>query len=198
MKPYHITSVAGKRRKRAPLLLLALGVACSRPVAETLTAALLDSNGTPIRDTAAFFQTDSLQYKLDTNSVGWQTTIGVLFTNRSSETAYFVNCNGETRIGMEKLNGSTWTLVWSPPQFACLSPPIVVKPNERHRSLIYVFGVSPESNGVPKFSTNDLDGTFRLVWNALLSSYQTQLPFGTPFPLERRVSNSFKLTATRR
>ncbi len=148
----------------------------------------------PARDTAAFFQTDSLEYSLDSTAVGWQGSIRVLFTNQSSDSAFFVNCNGLTALSLEKLAGAEWTPAWFPALPLCLSLPIIVKPGGDHLFTISIFGAFPEMNAYPKFATAEIGGVYRIVFHQLLSSYRTSLPFGTEFPLERRISNQFRLS----
>jgi hypothetical protein len=46
------------------------------------------------RDTQAMFQSDALRYGPTAVATGYLTRIGVVFTNGTARTAYFVSCNG--------------------------------------------------------------------------------------------------------
>jgi hypothetical protein len=151
------------------------------------------------RDVGALFQTDSLSYTLRAGSVGFDGEIGVTFTNRTSGTAYIVNCNEATALSLEKRVAGQWKNVWSPPIPLCLSRPIIVAPSATYRTRIRIFGGYPGLNAYPKFSITDIAGEYRAVWAQVLSSYRTDsIPFGTPLPIDRRVSNRFLLTTERR
>jgi hypothetical protein len=147
------------------------------------------------RDPLALFQTDSLHYTLSASSLGHEARVGVVFTNRTPRTAYFVNCNGATSISLEKLAGDQWQAVWTPPIPSCLSQPVTVPPGGSYRTDLRVFGARPGSNIIPQFTTTDLTGVFRLVWHEVVYDYQDRLPWGEPLPRESTVSNRFTLTA---
>ena len=151
------------------------------------------------RDVGALFQTDSLRYTLRADSGGFEGEIGVTFTNRTSGTAYIVNCKGATAVSLEKRIAGQWKSVWSPPIPLCLSAPITVASGATYRTRVWIFGGHPGSNAYPQFSITDIAGEYRAVWGLVLSSYQTDsLPFGTPLPIDRRVSNRFMLMVDQR
>jgi hypothetical protein len=150
------------------------------------------------RDTLALFQTDSLHYTLsvDPTALGYQVQLGVVFTNRTPRTAYFVNCGGGTSISLEKLVGARWQTVWTPILLACLSSPITVPPGGTYRRQLDVFGARPGTNMMPQFSMTDLTGVYRLAWHEVVYDYQDHLPWGEPLAAEHTVSNRFTLTAS--
>ena len=146
------------------------------------------------RDTAAFFQTDSLSYVLRAGVAGYSAVISAVFTNRTAATVFIVNCNGETQLRLEKFVDGAWLPVWFPVVPACLSPPIVVAKDGSYRTQISIFGGYPGTNAFPKFAVEDPSGVYRAVWADVLSSYQPSNPFGDPLPLAARTSNRFGLT----
>jgi hypothetical protein len=143
------------------------------------------------RDSLALFQTDSMHYSVKTSGSWYQTTIDVVFTNRTGRTAFFVNCNGATSLRLEKFVEGQWQYVWSPLLPACLSAPITVAAGASYRSTVQVVAGIPGTNTAPHFATTDLTGVFRLVWLNLVYDYQSSLPWGEPLPLDARVSNRF-------
>lgn len=163
-------------------------IAVSEPVPDTSL----------LRDAAASFQTDSLAYTLRAGSVGYEGRVGVTLTNRSGRTAYIVNCNGATAVSFEKLVEGRWQAVWEPPIPACLSAPITVPAGETYRTSVYVFSGYPGTNWHPQFAGTEIAGVYRAVWHNVLRSFQPQLPFGEPLPLEARVSNRFALAVPTR
>lgn len=166
------------------------------------TLALLDCRSGQeqiTRDVGALFQTDSLRYTLRAQSIGFDGEIGLTFTNRTGGTVYIVNCNEATAVSLEKRVAGQWETVWSPPIPLCLSQPITIAAGATYRTRIWIFGGYPGVNSYPKFSTTDIAGEYRAVWGQVLSSYQSDsLPFGTPLPTDRRVSNRFMLATERR
>ena len=116
------------------------------------------------------------------------------FTNRTTATANFVNCQGGTGVELQKLVDDKWTSVWSPALLACLSPPIIVAPGGTHQSIISIFAGYPGSNYFPQFGTTAITGVYRAVWTEVVTDYQDRLPFGNPLPLPHRISNQFTIS----
>ncbi|MGH7567859.1 MAG: hypothetical protein ACREL9_02650 [Gemmatimonadales bacterium] len=143
------------------------------------------------RDTTPLFQTDSVIYTLRADSLGYSADIRVRFTNRTSDTTYFVNCDRAIQVSLEKLNDGQWRAVWSPLLPLCLSPPIVVPPGGRYDTRIDVFGGYSGGNSMPQFSVGEVAGVYRAVWHDALRSYRDHPPFGEPLALEHRLSNRF-------
>ena len=77
-----------------------------------------------------------------------------------------------------------WVWAWNPLLLLCLSPPIVIEPDEVYRTTLDVVGIPPP----------DVSTAYRIAWGTGLSSYDPdRYPFGELIPLEERVSNSFTL-----
>jgi hypothetical protein len=148
-----------------------------------------------LRETAPTpdFQTDSAAYRLRATSAGYEGVIRATYTNHSGGAAYFVNCNGGTGVELQKSIDGSWQTVWSPVLLMCLSQPITVAASASWSTAVHIFGGYPGTNYAPQFTVSDIPGTYRLVWTELLSSYQSSLPFGTPLPFDRRISNVFTL-----
>jgi len=170
-------------------LMLLATAGCSEPITGTTAQGAADP----------LFRTDSSSYVLRATDIGWQARIGATFTNRSSGTAFIVNCQGGTNVQLEKLVGSEWVSIWTPFLLACLSPPIRIAVGETYQTSLFVFGGYPDNNYAPKFPIADLDGVYRLKWTQILSSYDSQaLTFGKPLPEDWTVSNRFQLVAQHR
>ena len=176
--------VGARGGKAARWALLAVAVfACSE---SSLTAP-------PMRD-ASDFQTDSTSYTLQRTPSGYQTVLGVTYTNHTADTVSFVNCNGETGMVLQKRIDTTWTNAWGRAVPACLSPPIVVPPGGSWTSSITVFGGYPGTNVTPTFDIPDVTGLYRALWVQAVTDYQPRVPpFGDPIPAEHRISNEFFL-----
>jgi hypothetical protein len=147
------------------------------------------------RDVAPLFQTDSLSYVLRDNGSAYVGIIGVTLTNRTGGPVYIVNCNGIASVNLQKrFNSSEWQNVWSPVSPACLSPPITVRAGETHRISLGITGGHPGSSIFPQFSTDQIEGEYRILWRDVLSSYRDRAPFGDTLPLESRISNRFMIS----
>lgn len=166
-------------------------VAESYPVQATASLVIVERSADPAM--AALFRTDSVAYTLRARDNGYAATIGVTFTNRTSDTTYFVNCNGAVGVSLEKLIDGNWRNAWSPVLPACLSRPIAVAPGATRSMPIELFGGFPGSNVYPQFAVAEISGIYRAVWNSAVTRYQDQLPFGEPLPLAQRTSNRFTL-----
>ncbi len=147
----------------------------------------------PPEDPGALIQTNSASYVL-VSEEGWVTAdIAYTFHNRTGGTVYLVNCLGGFALRLERWEGGSWRSVWSPALSACLSDPIVIEPGLVFSDALSVVGALPATSGFPQFDAAPPDGTYRIVWEAALSSYQPQLPFGDPLPRASRTSNPFTL-----
>lgn len=145
------------------------------------------------RDNERLIQTESLAYDLRSDGLGLRVEIGYVFTNRTGATVYLVNCRGAFALRLEREVEAVWRTAWGPVLNQCLSPPIVIESGATFVDTLHVWGGPPGSNSYPQFDTDDPSGTYRIVWEAALSSYQDRLPFGPQIPLEARISNRFTL-----
>ena len=140
-------------------------------------------------------QTDATTYQLVSDADGLSTEIPYVFENRTGASVYLVNCNGVFALRLERLERGQWNVAWSPVLPLCLSPPIVIEAGATFAATLHVWGSPPNQNSAPSFDVADPSGTYRLVWDAALSSFQDYLPFGEPIPFPYRVSNPFTLRA---
>jgi hypothetical protein len=163
-------------------------------------AACNDPTGPSLpRDTEALFQTDSLAYTLSAEQLWWEGRVTYAFTNNTGKPVSFVNCNGQTRLVFQKLEGAAWRDIWGPATFECLSAPITVAPGETQVSSVRVLVEYPGGPGDPGTSASDLTGTFRIVWESAVHDYATGTTnFGTVLPIEQRISNRFLLRVENR
>lgn len=183
------------RRFQRPLQLalaasVALVAACDDAIVDPKRSSTIAA-----QDSIALFQTDAPAYNFTTTSVGTEGRIVATLTNRSGRTMYFVNCIGATGLSVQRLDGDTWTRIWSPILPACLSAPITVPAGGTHTFDIRVFGGKAGSNSYPQFEGPLRTGLYRVMWHDAYFSYQSGLPWGEPVPESQRVSNSFVITA---
>ena len=147
-----------------------------------------------VRDTEPPIQTDVLEYELDFDGLRFRVDISYVYTNRSGNPVYLVNCNGGFGLHLERDENGAWQYAWGPVLNRCLSPPIVIASNATFADTLHVRAGSFGSNSFPQFDVDDPSGTYRIVWTAALSSLDAnQLPFGPQIPFEYRVSNRFTL-----
>jgi hypothetical protein len=143
------------------------------------------------RDTAALFQTDSLAYALVHRGGGYSMVVDAILTNRTTVPIYISNCGGATGIYLQKRTSTGWQIVRSPVLPACLSPAIVVAVGASRDFDVELVGGEPGSNLAPHYSTTDLNGEYRLLWDGAFSSYDGNSGTGAPLPESSRVSNHF-------
>lgn len=88
-----------------------------------------------------------------------------------------------------------WVHYWSPLRQLCLSPPLVIEPDEVYQDTLRVEGCASGEGCFQRLTPPDTDSTaFRIVWTDALSSYDDGgPPWGDLIPLEERVSNHFTL-----
>ena len=131
--------------------------------------------------------TDGTSFRLEKTRVGGQVWYHVQipygFTNRTGSNVYLPNCLGDINIRLETREDGGWVYLWSPIVRLCLSPPIVIEPDEVYETTLEVSGLSRMPSA-----------PVRIVWNTGLSSYDPDArPIGEPIPFEERISNSFRL-----
>src|SRR5687768_12823524 len=137
-----------------------------------LLAACSPTNSPRVEE-STLFRTDSQSYTLRPNSMGYVARINVEFSNRNADTVYFMNCNGVTGAGFEKLADSTWSLAWIPGMNACASAPIAVAPGGKHTFRNEAFAARPERVQSDEFSIDEAPGTYRIVWPRTVVSYES-------------------------
>ena len=182
-------TIAGHRlavavsRSRLPLVLAAslAGLGC-------------ESSTGLARDSERLIQTESLAYDLRSDGLGLGVEVEYVFTNRTGAPVYLVNCRGAFGLRLEREAEDGWRPAWGPIINQCLSAPIVIESNATFVDTLQVWGAPPGSNTFPQFDVQDPSGTYRIVWEDALSSFQDDLfPFGPQIPLEARISNRFTL-----
>ena len=142
----------------------------------------------------AAFQTDAPAYLLGVTSIGYEGAIGFVFTNPNARPAYIVNCQRATALHLEQRVGPAWVRAWTAVVRDCLSPPIVVLPGAAYRGVVRIVDCSFTSSCAPRFAVADVPGEYRIVWDAVLSSYDdSRYPFGELLVLEQRTSNTFRI-----
>ncbi|MCY3808916.1 MAG: Ig-like domain-containing protein [Gemmatimonadetes bacterium] len=131
----------------------------------------------------------------------WYTTaIPYSFTNRTGSKVYLPNCRGGFEIKLEVEAAGDWIYYWSPILLNCLSPPIVIEPDEVYQGFVDVLGCTSGGSCAPRLTLPRTDSTaHRIVWTDALSSYDEDgPPWGDLIPLEERVSNHFTLVVVSR
>jgi hypothetical protein len=171
------------------------------PVLAAVSAALLgcDSPTAVQRDSEAPIQTELRQYELSFDSLGFfHLAIPYAFTNQTGGPVYIPNCLGSFLLHLEREVDGEWRTALSPLIPMCLSAPIVIADGARFVDTLEVVGGLPGSRYGDQFDVADPTGTYRLVWDDALSSYQeSQRPHGPELPIDARVSNRFTLTTKR-
>src|SRR5688572_4121268 len=66
------------------------------------------------------------EIRIQKTDLGYAAEIPYTYTNRSGDSVYLVNCNGDVSPSIERLVGDQWQAVWQPATNACLSPPVVI------------------------------------------------------------------------
>jgi hypothetical protein len=150
------------------------------------------------RDTTALFQTDSVAYGLVHRAGAYSMVVDATFTNRTAGPIYISNCGGATGIYLQKSTSAGWQIVRSPVLPACLSPPIIVGVGATRDFVVDLVGGEPGSNLYPQYSTTDLNGEYRLLWDGAFSSYDANSGTGAPVPESSRVSNHFVVRVVER
>lgn len=174
------------------LVSLAAAVACGQAPTDASDPGGLPGAGLE-REANALFQTDSLSYTLHPGQSGYRARIGVQFTNATGHDVYFANCNNATGLTLEKLEGGEWRTAWYPVLPLCLSVPIVVEPGSTYDMDVDVFGGYPDNDHYPKFLVDDVDGVYRIVWDAAYSYYEKDGASNEALPPGQRVSNRFTM-----
>ena len=126
--------------------------------------------------------------------------IPFMYHNARDQRLYHPTCRpngGEptVAIGLEKLVEGEWKPAWAQALPQCLSEPIVIEPRGVFSDTLEVVLHPQDSLHQPLLTPLvEIDGTYRLVWHDLLTSYDPDsYPFGDPLPLWERISGTFRL-----
>lgn len=140
------------------------------------------------------FAVDSAGYTLRTDSAALTASIGYTFRNALADTVYVVNCNGQVTMDLQKRVADGWESVWHGATNGCLSPPLEIGPGDAMSGRLEVWGALPGDPSLPTFTTDRLDGEFRLVWHQLRLHYDTDVPnFGDTLSIADRSTATFRL-----
>lgn len=143
----------------------------------------------------AGFNTSQPQYEASWVGDHIEVDIPYVYRNASTDSVYFINCNGIIVPALERLTGETWSSVWLGATPACLSAPVIVPPEGEYSDTVHVRS-DPDVH--PLLDIANVAGTYRLVWHGVVHSYDTDTPqFGVPLEQDDRTSNEFELTAPR-
>lgn len=132
----------------------------------------------------------------------WERTrIDFGYDNGGPDTLYQATCRangvGDPGLSMavQRRVEDRWETAWVPILLACLSEPIVVPPGSTYRDTLEVTLHPQDSTLQPLLNTEvDIEGTYRLLWQGLLRSYDAEsYPFGEEVAESLRVSNAFRL-----
>ena len=136
------------------------------------------------------FRTDRTQYTLTATSGDLEVAIPFRYTNRTERRIHVLNCNGIAPPHLEKRVGDEWVFAWGMATPDCVSVPIPIPDGETYTDTLPVFHGG--GNVLPQFSFDPLDGTYRLVWEAVRWSEDGSLfAIGDTLPTRLRASNSF-------
>jgi hypothetical protein len=149
--------------------------------------------------TEAELSADHRVFRWIRHPVGFTTEIPFSFHNRLADTVYVVNCRANLDMTLEARTSGGWQWFWWTEREDCLTPPIVIAPGTLYRDTLEVFGAPPGSNMIPSVASLVLEGTYRLVWNGMVTNYREYDPvtrtFGDTIPLSFRTSDPFTIRA---
>lgn len=169
------------------LLLLA---ACAEEPAEVPPSSSPDAPAA----SAHHFTVDSARYTLTREGAALRTSIGYAFRNRLPDTIYVVNCNGHVVMDLQKRAADGWESVWHGMTNACLSPALEIAPGETMAGRIEIWGALPGDPSLPTFTTDQLNGEFRLVWHQVRLRYDADTAnFGDTLSVAQRSTTPFQL-----
>jgi hypothetical protein len=122
---------------------------------------------------------------------GRELAVPYTFTNRTEHPVSLGNCQGVFSHGLERQTPEGWLRSWSATVILCHSDPIRIAPGDSWAGEVVVRAVpSAALSGAELPLAQDLDGTYRLVWDLPVS----QGPAGEQvLDKELRVSNPFRV-----
>ena len=189
------------RRQPAKLVRVPRGVLCA--AAMVLSSFGCETTVPKAADSTALV-TDGASFPLEREGGGgghewYRGRIPYTFTNRTGSRVYLPNCRGGFDISLEVEEAGRWLHAWSPILLDCLSPPIVIEPDEVYETTLRVGGCASGGNCGPRLDLPRITSApVRILWGTGLSSYDPDAhPSGELIPLEERVSNSFRLHVSR-
>ena len=117
----------------------------------------------------------------------------VSYTNPTGSTTYLPKCGKEKPVPvLQKLDGTEWINAWGPVCQSILVPPIRVEPGKTYTQAV-VLRSSLYPNMYPRFSVNEISGTYRLLYR-IYETVESRRYGNDMVPLAARISNTFQIT----
>ena len=120
-----------------------------------------------------------------------EVAIPLTFYNGAGETVYINQCHSPAPPVLQKKTEEGWKDVYSSVRLDCLGSPIVIEEGEEYE-YIFEMDAPLRENAAPRFGAEEVAGTYRLKWE-LHTEYEEGDPAYDLLPLEKRISNPFKL-----
>lgn len=151
--------------------------------------------GRVAKDSDPAISTDRERYVLRAGEFGPEVAIVARFRAPEDRAVYVMNCNGAISSRLQRQVGDGWVDAWAATVNGCLSEPIAIAAGGNHTATVLV---RPRSGAVlyPGGKQDGMieEGTYRLVWDRVLTSFNRQArPVGPELPLTQRISNSFQV-----
>jgi hypothetical protein len=115
------------------------------------------------------------------------------FTNLSERSVSLPNCNRTYPVVLEKWNESDWVQAWSGVMMGCVSPPILVGAGEVFADTLKIFAGQDGTQYYPQFTSDPIDGTYRLALARAYWDYDEEDDRGALLPERLRISNEFTI-----
>ena len=141
--------------------------------------------------------TDRRDYTLVRGRIGKEARIVASFRPPTNQTVYIVHCNGAISWGIQKQVAGRWVDAWVAETNGCLSPPIIVRGGELHTDTLTIVSRDDVPPGPGTVRHKVEDGTYRMIWYGVLTSFDAKAPPGRPLgaelAVEARVSGPIRI-----
>lgn len=148
-------------------------------------------------DPAPFITTDRAVYSAEVS--GWRSpddrfwrmelSVGLTYSNPSDIPLYISYCQGPNPPGLERRVNGQWEAAYQPPHLMC-GGVLRIDPGEEFSYEFRIRGYDPRIDVRPTWVPDDLEGRYRVVWWPVWSESDVT---SEVIPLDRRVSNTFKI-----
>jgi hypothetical protein len=164
------------------------------------TAAREDDTGAQGGDTgppsaeSPMITTDRQSYQVRRTADAIEVDIVTTFTNHTNDTVRLHPCGqSQPSFTLEKWVDGAWRPAYNQmcPAMLSLDPPRV-EPHAARTDTARVRAMLA-ANAAPRFETEPIAGTYRLVYAQAYRTWRANVGPGELLPLEQRVSNSFRL-----
>jgi hypothetical protein len=173
------------RAVAAAVLVLSAGACSQIADIETLASTSFESSSA--------LRTDSAVYTVRAGPQVYAVDIGVIFTNPLNRPVAVPACHNHYRPLLQKRVDGEWITAYAPVELMCITAPHVIGPHETYRFIFAVRPGMPDSNTWPRFETQEIPGTYRLLWFVGMHAPNTDTGVGQPLAEEHRTSNTFEL-----